>query len=464
MKIVIKNIQAILPDGAGSDKIEKASVVINQGIIEAVITEEKAVIVDATDAANNYVNSEKLCIEKGAYLTEAERTADKIIDGTGKLLMPGFINCHTHSYMAFMRNVADDLAFGDWLFGTISPIEDAMTDEDAYWGANLAILEMMKSGTTCFNDMQMNIHQTTRAVKESGMRAVISRGLVGSGNDEAGAMRLRQAYEERDAAKDCDRLSFFLGPHAPYTCDEAFLNIVAEESAKNDMGIHIHLSESRTEIENCQKQYGCTPIELARRSGIFDRPAIAAHCVHVTDEDIAILKEKKVSVVTNPASNMKLGNGFAPVPKMLDAGINVCLGTDGAASNNTLNMFHELSLLTLIHKGVGETAQCISAKEGFKIATINGARALRMEDSIGSIEAGKKADLVILNTNTPSLMPNNNLIAGLAYSANGSEVETVIIDGKITMENRQVLTMDEEKIYYEINRIISRMGLDKKVY
>ncbi len=464
MKIVIKNIQAILPDGEGLNKIEKASVVVNQGVIEAVITEENCVIADVKDAANNYVNSEKLCIEKDAYLAEAERSADKIIDGAGKLLMPGFINCHTHSYMAFMRNVADDLAFGDWLFGTISPIEDAMTDEDAYWGANLAILEMMKSGTTCFNDMQMNIHQTTRAVKESGMRAVISRGLVGSGNDEAGAMRLRQAYEERDAAKDCDRLSFFLGPHAPYTCDEAFLNIVAEEAAKNDMGIHIHLSESRTEIENCQKQYGCTPIELARRSGIFDRPTIAAHCVHVTDEDITILKDKKVSVVTNPASNMKLGNGFAPVPKMLNAGVNVCLGTDGAASNNTLNMFHELSLLTLIHKGVGETAQCISAKEGFKIATMNGARALRMEDSIGSIEAGKKADLVILNTNTPSLMPNNNLIAGLAYSANGSEVETVIIDGKIAMENRQVLTMDEEKIYYEINRIISRMGLDKKVY
>lgn len=447
MKIVIKEIQAILPDGKGSHRIETVSVVIDQGTIQAVLT-----------------GKDMIQEVKQKYLSEAEDDAKKVISGKGKLLMPGFVNCHTHSYMAFMRNVADDLAFGDWLFGTISPIEDAMTDEDAYWGANLAILEMMKSGTTCFNDMQMNIHQTTRAVRESGMRAVISRGLVGSGNDEAGTMRLRQAYEERDAAKDCDRLSFFLGPHAPYTCDEAFLNIVAEEAGIHDMGIHIHLSESRTEIENCQKQYGCTPIELARRSGIFDHPTIAAHCVHVTEDDIKILKEKNVSVVTNPASNMKLGNGFAPVPKMLDAGVNVCLGTDGAASNNTLNMFHELSLLTLIHKGMGESAQCISAKEGFQIATRNGAAALRMGDTIGSIEAGKKADLVILNTNTPSLMPNNNLIAGLAYSANGSEVETVIIDGKITMENRQVLTMDEEKIYFEINRIIKRMGLDKKVY
>lgn len=391
-------------------------------------------------------------------------TADKVIDGTDKLVIPGLINCHTHSYMSFMRNVADDLSFMDWLFGTIDPIEQQMTDEDTYWGANLAIIEMMKSGTTCFNDMQMNIHQTTRAVKESGMRAVICRGLVGSGNDEAGQSRLRQAYEERDAAKDCDRLTFKLGPHAPYTCDDEFLKIVAAEAKKENMGIHVHLSESESEISQIQEKYGCTPIALAEKCGIFDVSAIAAHCVQVTDEDIAILKRKNVSVVTNPASNMKLGNGFAPIAKMLDAGVNVCLGTDGAASNNCLNMFHELSLLTLIHKGTGKTPQCVSAKEGFRIATINGAKALGLEKEIGSIEVGKKADLAILDLNTPSLTPRNNLIAGLSYSANGSEVDTVIINGQITMEGRKILTMDEKLIYGKIQDIIVRMGLDKKIY
>lgn len=391
-------------------------------------------------------------------------TGDKVINGKDKLVIPGLINCHTHSYMSFMRNVADDLSFMDWLFGTIDPIEQQMTDEDTYWGANLAIIEMMKSGTTCFNDMQMNIHQTTRAVKESGMRAVISRGLVGSGNDEAGQMRLRQAYEERDAAKDCDRLTFKLGPHAPYTCDDEFLKIVAAEAKKENMGIHVHLSESESEISQIKEKYGCTPIALAEKCGIFDVPAIAAHCVQVTDEDIEILKRKNVSVVTNPASNMKLGNGFAPIAKMLDAGVNVCLGTDGAASNNCLNMFHELSLLTLIHKGTGKTPQCVSAKEGFRIATINGAKALGLEKEIGSIEAGKKADLAILDLNTPSLTPRNNLLAGLSYSANGSEVETVIVNGKITMENRKILTMDEKKVYGKIQDIIVRMGLDKKTY
>jgi len=388
----------------------------------------------------------------------------KVIDGKDKLVIPGLINCHTHSYMSFMRNVADDLSFMDWLFGTIDPIEQQMTDEDTYWGAKLAIIEMMKSGTTCFNDMQMNIHQTTRAVKESGMRAVICRGLVGSGNDEAGQMRLRQAYEERDAAKDCDRLTFKLGPHAPYTCDDEFLKIVAAEAKREHMGIHIHLSESESEISQIQEKYGCTPIALAERCGIFDVPAIAAHCVQVTDEDIDILKRKNVSVVTNPASNMKLGNGFAPVAKMLEKGVNVCLGTDGAASNNCLNMFHELSLLTLIHKGTGRTPQCVSAKEGFRIATINGAKALGLEKEIGSIEVGKKADLAILDLNTPSLTPRNNLLAGLSYSANGSEVDTVIINGQVTMEGRKILTVDEKQVYAKIQDIIVRMGLDKKTY
>ncbi len=433
MGIVIKDVLAVLPQGA-EDVIQETSLYIEGDRIAAIGDEP------------------------------AGFSEDKVIDGKDKLVIPGLINCHTHSYMSFMRNVADDLSFMDWLFGTIDPIEQQMTDEDTYWGANLAIIEMMKSGTTCFNDMQMNIHQTTRAVKESGMRAVVCRGLVGSGNDEAGQSRLRQAYEERDAAKDCDRLTFKLGPHAPYTCDDAFLKIVAEEAKKENMGIHTHLSESESEISQMQEKYGCTPIALAEKCGIFDVPAIVAHCVQVTDEDIDILKKKNVSVVTNPASNMKLGNGFAPVARMLEKGVNVCLGTDGAASNNCLNMFHELSLLTLIHKGTGRTPQCISAKEGFRIATINGARALGLEKEIGSIEVGKKADLAILDLNTPSLTPRNNLIAGLSYSANGSEVDTVIINGQVTMEGRKILTMDEALVYHKIQDIIMRMGLDKKTY
>ena len=388
-------------------------------------------------------------------------SGEKVIDGKDKLVIPGLINAHTHSYMALLRNVADDLTFEDWLFGHIEPIEDRLEPEDAYWGACLAILEMMRSGTTCFSDMQMHIHQTSRAVSESGMRAVIARGLVGSGDDEAGQSRLREAYEEKEAWKDCPRLTYFLGPHAPYSCDEDFQRIVASEAAKNHMVIHIHLSESMNEVENIRGQYGASPIALARRAGLFDGLAAAAHCVHVDEEDLEILKECQVSVITNPASNMKLGNGFAPVPDMLAKGINVCIGTDGAASNNSLNMFHEMNLLGLIHKGVRQKADCVSAREIFRMATIGGAKALGMEQTIGSIEMGKKADLAILNLRTPSMTPRNDLLAGLCYSANGSEVETVIIDGKITMEDGKILTLDEDRIYAEISRICRRLGIEK---
>ncbi|MCR5477801.1 MAG: amidohydrolase [Lachnospiraceae bacterium] len=430
MGILIKNICAVLPGQ----------------------TPEAEFVPTVTDV---YLENDRIA---GIGQAPAGFTADRVLDGTDRLLTPGLVNAHTHSYMAFMRNCADDLSFMDWLFGRVDPIEQKMTDEDAYWGACLAILEMMKTGTTCFNDMQMNIHQTTRAVKESGMRAVICRGLVGSGNDEAGQTRLRQAYEERDAFRDCDRLSFRLGPHAPYTCDEAFLRIVAEEAKREGMGIHMHLSESVTEIENCKKDYGCSPIELAQRCGLFDVPFIAAHCVQVTDADLEILKKHNVSVVTNPASNMKLGNGFAPVPEMLEKGINVCIGTDGAASNNSLNLIHEMSLVTLIHKGTHRDPQCVSAVDAFRFATIGGARGLGLEDRIGSIEVGKKADLAIFRLKTPSMWPVNNPIAALSYSANGTEAETVIIDGRVTMENGRVLTLDEERILKETEKIMKRIG------
>ncbi len=433
MGIVIKNALAILPENGKVSESEK----------------------DIVKETSIYIEGQRIV---GLGSAPEGFKADKCIDGSGKLVIPGLINCHTHSYMAFMRNVADDLSFMDWLFGRIDPIEQRMSDEDAYWGARLAIIEMMKSGTTCFNDMQMNIHQTTRAVKETGMRAMICRGLVGSGDDEAGSMRLRQAFEEKEAAADCDRLTFMLGPHAPYTCDDAYMRIVSRKAKENNMGIHVHLSESESEIKQIREKYGCTPIEMAEKNGLFDVNCIAAHCVQITDDDIKILKDKKVNVVTNPASNMKLGNGFAPVKKLLDAGVNVCLGTDGAASNNSLNMFHEMSLLALIHKGVYRNPQCVSARETFRIATINGAKALGLEKEIGSIEVGKKADLAILDLENPSLMPTNDLIAGLSYSANGSEVDTVIIDGKITMEGRKLLTMDERETYAHVQDIIRRIG------
>jgi 5-methylthioadenosine/S-adenosylhomocysteine deaminase len=382
--------------------------------------------------------------------------ADETIDGTNLLTIPGLINAHTHTYMSMMRNVADDLSFPDWLFGTIEPIEDRLEPKDSYWASLLSQMEMIRSGTTCFNDQQMHIHQTTGAVVESGMRAVICRGLVGDAYD-LNERRIREALEERNAFADCDRLTFRLGPHAPYSCGPDYLRGVAEVAKREGMGIHIHIAESQTESDNMWEQHHCTPVEYVRDAGIFEMPTIAAHCIRVNESDRAILAENGVSVVTNPASNMKLGNGFAPVPELVAADVNVCLGTDGAASNNAQNMFRELGLLALIHKGTHDTPQCISADEAFKMATRNAAVALDLQT--GSIEVGKKADLALLDLNAPSLTPLNNAVAALSYSANGSEVDTVIIDGKVVMRSRELLTIDEERVRHEIARICKRLGL-----
>ncbi len=388
---------------------------------------------------------------------------DRIIEGKDSLVIPGLINAHTHTYMTSMRNVADDLSFMDWLFKTIDPIEAQLTPEDAYWGSCLGQIEMIKSGTTTFNDMQMHIHQTTKAVMDSGLRAVISRGLVGDSYDREDK-RIKEALEEIEDGKKCDRLSFMLGPHAPYTCSPEYLKLCADVAKEKGLGIHIHLSESMTESENMMKDHKCSPIEYALNAGVFNVRTIAAHCVQVDEKDMEIIKENNVSVVSCPASNMKLGNGFAPVPEMLEKGINVCLGTDGAASNNSQNMFHEMSLLALIHKGSHKSPLSVSAKETFQAATINGAKALGLDGITGSIEEGKKADLAILKLDEASMMPNNNLIASLSYSATGAEVDTVMVDGRILMEGRKVKTLDEERVYHEIRKICQRLGLDNRTY
>ena len=432
MGILIKDAMVVLPEGE-EDRIGRHSIYIEG---------DKITGIDSEPAGFN---------------------AEKTIDGKDRLVIPGLINAHTHTYMTTFRNVADDLSFMDWLFKTIDPLEAQLTPEDAYWGSCLGQLEMIKSGTTTFNDQQMHIHQTTQAVMDSGMRAVICRGLVGDAYDKEDR-RLKEALEEAEDAKKCDRLKFMLGPHAPYSCAPDYLKMCADVAKEKGMGIHIHLAESVAESENVRKDHDCTPIEYALKAGVFDVPTIAAHCVQINDSDMDILKKHNVSVVTNPASNMKLGNGFAPVPEMMEKGINVCLGTDGAASNNSQNMFREMGLLGLIHKGTHATPQCISAKETFKMVTANGAKALGLDKLIGSIEVGKKADLSILRLDVPSMMPNNNLLASLVYSANGSEVDTVMVDGRILMEGREVKTLDEEKVYYEIRKICSRLGLDNRTY
>lgn len=385
--------------------------------------------------------------------------ADKVIDGKDKLLIPGLMNCHTHAYMSVFRNLADDLSFGDWLFKNIMPLEDKLIGSDAYWGANLSIIEMIKTGTTCFTDMHMHIHETVRAVEETGIRAVITRGLAGEDHGEGGIRRLNEAIEEMDSFKGHDRISFMFGPHAPYSCNAGYLSLIIEKAREYGIGINIHVSESEHEILEMKEKNGCTPVEYLERIGLFQVPTVAAHCVQLTDSDMDILAKRKVNVAINPKSNMKLGNGFARVPRMLEKGINVCIGTDGAASNNSLNLFSEMNAAALVYKGSGKDAQAVNALQVFQFATKNAAKALNLENT-GAIEINKKADLAILNLNVPGFKPRRNLLSALSYSVNGSEVETVIINGKIVMENRELKTIDEERVTYNLQKTCDRLGIN----
>ena len=380
---------------------------------------------------------------------------ERIISGKNRLAIPGLINTHTHSYMSVFRNIADDLSFSDWLFKRINPLEDKLTHTDMYWGALLGCIEMIKTGTTCFVDMNLDIFAVMEAVDEIGIRAVLSRGLVGNGFDEGGQKRLK---ENLDAYKNCknDKISFLLGPHAPYTCDREYLKIVADAAKENNLGITIHLSETEKEVSEIIAKYGLSPIELMADTGIFDVPTIAAHCVYVSDTDISIFKEKGVSVATNPKSNLKLANGIAPIYKMHDSGVNITIGTDSAASNNTLNMFGEMNYASLLQKGINRNPVVISTDDVLSFVTKNAAKAVG-NAKLGEISEGMSADITIMDIDAPQFYPRNNLESALVYSANGSEVDTVIVGGEIVMENKQITTVDCERVYFECEKIIERI-------
>ena len=389
-----------------------------------------------------------------------------VIDAAGKLVMPGLINAHTHAYMTIHRNYADDLAFFDWL-DKVQRVEDGMDEEDIYWTTLLAIIEMIRSGTTCFVDMTIKSAREMNgpgaaaagAVRDSGLRAVISRGLAGTADSDESVMKFGQAVREMEMFRDEGRLRFIHGPHAPYSCMADYLRKLTQSCRERGIGQTIHLSESQAEMDGIAKEHGTTPIQYVDSVGVFDVPVIAAHCVYATDEDIRMMAERGVSVAICPKSNMKLGNGFAPVKKMLEAGVNVCLGTDGCGSNNSLNMFQEMHAAALVYKGANRAAQCVGAADVLRMATVNGAKAIGREGELGVLKEGALADLILVNLNEPQFIPANNIISGLVYSSTGAETDTVIVDGKVLMENRKLTTIDEKQVYDEVRKITARLNM-----
>jgi 5-methylthioadenosine/S-adenosylhomocysteine deaminase len=375
---------------------------------------------------------------------------DEVVDMGGKVLLPGLVNTHGHTAMCLLRGYGDDLPLRTWLEEKMWPIEARFGREQVRWGAALAILEMIKSGTTCFGDMYVYMDQVAEVAVEAGIRASLSHGATGLCSEEEQQQKwqesVRFAREWRGEANS--RITTMLAPHAPYTCPPAFIRKFVASSADLGVPIHTHMSETEAEVLESLDQYGIRPVEYLQRLGVFDFPTLVAHAVHLTTEEISTLAEYGVKVSHNPGSNLKLGSGIAPITQMMERGIRPSLGTDGAASNNNLDMLEEVRFAALIHKGVQRNPLSIPAETALRMGTVYGAEALFLDHMIGALEIGKKADFISVNLEAPHMQPPNDIISHLVYSASRDDVQDVYVDGKPLMRDRICLTLDEEEIVH----------------
>ncbi|WP_428909206.1 amidohydrolase family protein [Niallia sp. Krafla_26] len=403
-----------------------------------------------------------IVIENGLITYVGETPTDKdeyheTINLNGDLLLPGLINTHGHVQMSLLRGYGDDLPLKMWLEEKIWPIEAKFNPEIAKWGSYLSLVEMIRTGTTTFVDMYDHMDEVAQAVEQTGIRGKLCRGIVALGSEEEKKLKLEEAtrFAKDWNGKADGRITTMMSPHAPYTCDPDFIAKIVDKSIELDVPIHIHMSETIQEVEQNVEQYGNRPVKHLEEIGVFDRPTLVAHAVHVNDEEIDILARHDVKVSHNIISNLKLGSGIAPIRKMLDSGITVSLGTDSSASNNNLDLFEELKQVAILHKGIELDATLIHAETALQMATKYGAQALWLEDKVGSLEVGKEADFIVIDTNSPFYQPSShNPISHLVYSGSGRDVKDVYVQGKPIMKDRQLLTIDEERVYYEVNRVM----------
>ena len=381
------------------------------------------------------------------------RPQDTCIDGNGKLAIPGFVNTHTHLPMVLFRGLADDLPLTQWLTEKLWPAEKRLTADDAYWGALLGLMEMIRSGTTACSDMYFHVDAIGKAVLESGMRAMLAYGIIASRLDKHGKSELARAEDAITAWNGAGdgRITTAVAPHAPYTCGKSVWQRAIALARRYSVPIHTHLAETRTEVADCYVRHRMSPVELLATWDVFSVPTIAAHCVHVTPSDIAVLAEHDVSVAHCPKSNAKLGSGIAPIARMRAAGVNVAVGTDGAASNNRLDMLSELRFAALTAKAVNEDSTLVPAVDAVRMATTAGAAAIRIP--AGVIAVGNRADITIIDLSQVETVPVYDPLSSLVYAAGREAVCDVIVDGKFLMRDRALTTIDEDRVKYETKRI-----------
>ena len=414
---------------------------------------------------NNFEEKKQSLLIKNDLIAEIsdeidESNVDKIIDGEGKILLPGFVNTHTHLSMTLFRGLADDLSLDSWLNDHIWPMEAKLNGEYCYIGALLGAVELIKSGTTTFSDMYFYMEDVARAVDEAGIRAVLSYGMIDFGDAEKREAEIKEnltLFENCNGMAD-GRIKVFFGPHSPYTASEELLIKVRQLADEYNMGIHIHVSETEKEINDISAEKGLRPFEYLDKIGFLGPDVVAAHSVWLSDNEIEIIKRNGVKVSHNPCSNMKLASGIAPVSKLIENDICVSIGTDGVSSNNNLDLIEELKTASLLQKVSTLDPNVLNSHEAIAMGTIKGAEALGMDSEIGSIEVGKKADIILIDTNSANMVPDSStLTSNIIYSANGSNVDTTICDGKILMENKKLTVLDEQEIYNKAREAIKNL-------
>lgn len=425
MKTLITN--AYVLDMVGDiANIEKKEILINDNIIEKIDKE-----IDKTIKIDEKINAKNM------------------------LVMPGIVNTHTHLAMSIFRGYKTDRKLMDWLENAIYPVEEKLKPEDIYWNSYLSCLEMIKSGTTTCNDMYFGMNKTVEAIEDTGLRGVVAWCIKDDSIKDK--VEKTREYAKIYNKNEDSKIKIYVSADAPHTCNPDTINLCVNLAKELNTGIHIHLAENLDEEIKIKSRYNKRSTEYLNDLNVFDVPVVLAHGIYVSDSDIEILKNIKGGIAHNPISNCKLSSGICDVVKLKKNGICVGIGTDGIGSTTTMDMFEEMKTAAYLQKVNTMEPGSITAYDILKMATIDGAKVLGMDDQIGSLEPGKKADMIFIKTDKLHMCPENDICANIVYSANGADVETVIIDGKIIMQNRKMINLDEKQVMKQVKKIAKRL-------
>ena len=407
----------------------------------------------------------------GTTMPEKTSADEEVYDGKGKFLMNGFYNTHCHVPMTILRGYGEGLSLQDWLFTKIFPFEAKLTPEDVYWTTKLGAMELISSGCASISDMYFHIESEAKALDESGIKANICNGVTSfdPNEDLADNRGWNETWSLLDSVKNgkfSSRIKVDMGLHAEYTNNERVAKLIAEGAKNAGLGIHAHLSETAKEQAECAERHnGQTPAQFMKAAGVMDCPAQFAHCVYVTEEDEEILKKAGSFLIHNPSSNLKLGSGIAPVKRWLEKGLKVCIGTDGASSNNNLDMMEEIHIAALLCRGATKDANAVSAADIVKMATVNGALAQGRKDC-GAVKVGNKADIIVFDLMKPNLQPDFDTLANVVFSAQSSDIVMNMIDGRVVYRDGNFAFINKEEVYNEVNerlsRILKELAADQK--